>query len=440
MTTYNTPKFIAAGLLIGLCTPLGFAQRNAGKLVKEVFQTPEVPVLEAVRPPFRSPAGLPALSAVLQNNLLATLEISAARETAQQVLAAQTVARQHALAAQTVARLAPQLNLDEKAQLYVTQQTAPVRQYLDTHDNTWPTYKADKSNDWILRHIRNFMEVEEASAPVAAVQQELIRMRAHSNARSPQEVRALANDMLAYGIVPQRAYLWNRQTHTEDELVLGEDIAFAVAACKVPMENNPWQIVGMAELADQVTTYNHMRRATPLFEGLPETHEEHGIQRSNIPVLTRAEYEEKQLAFAQAHPFEYALAPYRSMYFDVVLPRVFNRLSRLEKEALLFTTPGLETATDTKISAQWYEEDGLRWDLVHPDRALRSFLNQEDTDEFIRRLSGVASKKYQFSFRAPSGENVPFKELPYENQIEFLRWAWAYHHLAPQTVLKILYK
>lgn len=434
-------KFAVVYLILGCCVSGAFAQKNSTKLVKSVIKKPVVRVAETVRPPLKMAEPLPSLSSVLQQHLLFTLDLAAQRQAAQKELAAATAARKRALATQSLLK-APvedlQLNTEDLA--YVAKQTAALRHYLDTHDNTWPTYVADGSNYVLLRTIRNFMEVESPSAPVLAVQREIIRMRAHSRAYHPQYLLSIVNDMMAYDIVPSRAYMGVATAATEEELAIGEDIAFAVAAYKVPMKDNPWQIDGMAEMADKVTTYNAMRRVEPLFEGLPVTYEKDGFRQMNFPIWTRAEYAQQQLWFAQEYPFEYALAPYREKEFGGMLPHIYNTLSDVEKKAILFHAPGIETNTDAQISADWYDEAGLKWDREHTDRELRSFLSSEDEADFMKRLSGVILGNYKMFFRNSYGERVLFKELPYEDQVEFLRWAWQMHRLTPQTVLNALYK
>lgn len=433
----NIPCLLrAASVLAGsicLLTPGVYAQKNSGKVIKSLLTTPKVNT-PAARPPLLKASKNVSVSRALRQNWMANWNLALSAQAERQMLSSVTKKRMKMLQAHR--QLAGQQQLSPYAQ----KQTRFLREDLEKNGHIWPSYATGSQNVYMLRRITNFMTVENPDPEVLEVQQEIIRLRAASQALSPEEVLRAAQEFVSNGVVPQQAYVWAREVYTEEELALGEEIAFAIAASKVPMENNPWNIPGMDELADKVNTYNLMRRAIPLFEGIPEYATENGVRQPNIPILTRAEYAEKQLAFANEHPFEYALAPYRSQYFGGVLSNVFNRLSRIEKEALLFTTPGLETATDTKISADWYDEDGLRWDLIHPDRKLRSFLNAEDTANFMERLSDVAAKNYRLSFRTPSGENVAFEELPYENQIEFLRWAWAHHRLVPQAVLPILYK
>ena len=433
-------KFTAVYLVLGLCVSGAFAQKNSTKLIKSAVKKPTVRVAETVRPPLRMTESLPSLSTVLQQNLLLTLDVAAQRQAAQKMLASATAARKRALAAQRLATPVADLQLNDKELAYVAKQTAALRRYLDTHDNTWPTYLENGSNNILLRNIHNFMEVENPTAPVLAIQREIIRMRAHSRAYQPQEILSIANDMIEYGVIPSRAYFGILNAATEEELVIGEEIAFAITAYKVPMQDNPWAISGMEKMADQVNTYNAMRRVSPLSEGLPVTYEKDGIHQPNFPIWTREEYAQHQLGFASEHPFEYALAPYREKEFGVMLSRIYNTLTEVEKKAILFHTPDIETTTDTQISVAWYDKAGLKWDREHTDRELRSFLSAEDKANFMKQLSWAIQGNYKMRFNNPYGDRVSFKELPYEDQVEFLRWAWQIHRLFPQTVLQALYK
>ncbi len=440
MVVRSLSKVSLACLAVCVGTSGAVAQKNPGKIIKAVVKTPTLNVIENIQPPLRVSGALPSFETVLRQNVVHSLQLATQREEAKRTLAPATAARQRALAAQKMPRPRVGQEFTNEEMAYIAKQTAPVRHYLDMHDNTWPTYLADGSNNRVLRHIRNFMEVEQPSAAVLAIQQELIRMRANSQARTPQEIKTLVHDMLEYGIVPQRVSFGFPTDQTEDELALGEDLAFAMAASKVPMENNPWQMEGTKILADKVATYNAMRRVSPLKEGLPVTYKKDGMHLPNFPVWTQAEYATNQLFFAAEHPFEYALAPYREKYFGTKLPSIYNMLSDVEKKAIMFQTPDIQTDTDTKISIDWYEEDTLKWDREHPDRGLRSFLFKEDAARFKELLARSITTQYQIIFYGPAGEQLPFSSLPYEQQVEFLRWAWQTHRLLPQTVLNVLYK
>ena len=429
---------VSGSVISSIClfTPGLYAQKNSAKVVKPLLTKPTVPVTQ-VRPPLLKAAHTLPVAQVLQQNLMTHWNLALSAETERQALQAVTARRAELL------RTPPPLPEPKPLSPYVQKQTQFLRDDLEKNENIWPSYAYDSQAVYVLRRITNFMEVEERLPEVLEVQQEIIRLRAASRALSPLQVLNSAMRMLKDGIVPQRAYLWSQKIYPEELLAMGEEIAFAMAASKVPMQDNPWQIAGMDEVADRVTTYNAMRRSTPLFEGLPETYTEKGVNKPNIPVLTRAEYAAKQLEFATQHPFEYALAPYRSAYLGASLPNAFNGLSPIEKEAVLFTTPGLPNHTDKQISRDWYEEALSLWKIIHPDQELRSFLSPKDEANFMDCLfrAGIPGHYVRMSFNNPAGgAPVSFKELPYEHQVEFLHWVWQHYKLTPQRVLETLYR
>ena len=295
-------KVCVTGLCVCMLCSTGFSQKNPQKIIRALTKTPSIAMREMVPFPARMLGNLPSANQVFQQSIVAGLE----RVAAQEALAPATVARRRALAAQTVelaADIKPRLN--EKMVAYVHTQTEPIRQYLNTHDNTWPEYQIQDPHNRVLRQIRNFMEVQDPSPEVLAIQQEMIRMRQHSQARTPKEVRAIVNDMMTYGMVPSRAYAGATPFVTQEELALGEDLAFAIAAYRVPMKNNPWKIEGMAQLIDKATTYYAMRRVSPMFEGLPTIYEEGGIYHDNFSVWTRGEFTWRKQEWVHQHPFEY---------------------------------------------------------------------------------------------------------------------------------------
>ncbi len=440
MFVRSLSKVSLACLAVCVGTSVAVAQKNPGKIIKAVVKTPNLNVIESMQPPLRVPGALPSFGNVLRQNVVYSLQLAAQREEAKRILAPATTARQRALAAQTMPSIHVGQDLTNKDIAYIAKQTSPVRHYLATHDNTWPTYLADGSNNRILRHIRNFMQVENPSASVLAIQRELIRMRASSQARSPQEVRAFVRDMLEYGIVPQQVSFLFPTDRTEEELALGEDIAFAIAASKVPVENNPWQMEGTAILADKVATYNAMRRVSPLEEGLPATYTKNGIHEPNFPTWTQAQYTQYQLEFAQEHPFEYVLAPYREKYFGTALPKIYNALSDVEKRAIMFHAPALaEIIPVPTLTEAYYDEVLERWIKEHHREPVCRISNYTQEDwEYILHLQRMGN--YHFLFHNEMREEVPFYALRYEQQVETLVWAWKNHRIDPQAALKILYR
>ena len=109
-------------------------------------------------------------------------------------------------------------------------QTQFIVQYLKTHQNVWPVYESHSQEANILKRIFNFMEVENPSAEVIYIQQEIIRLRAASQARTPHEILSIVQDMIAYGLIPSRAYISEEGKYTDDEVSIGEELAFAIAA------------------------------------------------------------------------------------------------------------------------------------------------------------------------------------------------------------------
>lgn len=429
---FSKKVVLVVGAVCVCCLP-SFSQKGIEKIV-QAGTKPAVKISDLAFPPSRMAGHLQQATAkrfqaaLMQNgSAVQVLERAAARsllsprqfQTAlMQNWQLQTQGRQRAPA-------------NKQARLSAQRNTRFLRDYLQTHQNSWPVYAQSAQDNRVLRHVMGLMSAQENTPEILATKQEIIHLRAASNSRTPQELFSIIRDMMAYGIVPSRVHVDAMQRYTEDELALGEDLAFALLAYQVPMKNNPWNLPGVAHLADQVNTYNLMRRANPLFESLPELYEENGMHKDNIPLLTQQEYASRQLAFATEHPFEYALAPYRSASFGLALPKVFNQLSRLEKEAILFTAPGLETNTGKQMATTWYDKA-----VQKQNSGPRSFLEPENEVNFKQRLTG----NYRILFRSLSGEEVAFQDLPYQSQVEFLQWAWQNHRLLPGAVLNSLYK
>ena len=300
-------KYIILGIICGL-TSTAFAQ-NKTVIIK--YLNPKQDVRKMVQTMTRVPSKYAQVNELadmrktnFQNAVLDGIDMGLERA------ALQAAQAKPQIPAIKLSKLGQQVSLSrEELQAKAEHQTEFVVQYLRAHQNRWPTYVPHSEEAALLKRITNFMEVEDPSLEVLYIQQEMIRLRASSKARSPQEILSIIRDMMHYEIVPSRAYLSEENKHTQEELELGEELAFAIAAFKVPMENNPWKFVEMQEIVDKATTYNTLRRVDPLFEGLPAMHIEDGMHKSNFPVWTRGEFAWHQKEWVHKHPFEYALAP-----------------------------------------------------------------------------------------------------------------------------------
>ncbi len=322
---------------------------------------------------------------------------------------------------------------------WVAQKIKPVKDYLAAHQNNWPEYNKFPQSNQLLRYIADVMEMKNPSPQVRGLQRELIRLRATSNARTPYEVSQIVGAMMEYDIVPVRATRSAQENgHTDEEITLGEDLAFAMAASKVAMKDNPWKkISGFERMTDVINTYNAMRRQDPVGLGIPETYmNDNLIHAANIPLLTKADYLEKQYAFAVNHPFEFVLAPFWEQALGDSLYTAFNNLSQLEKEAILLNAPKLPRSVnvDSKLFMTWYDNAVILWEEANR-REVRSYAEEEDTEALVAFLNATDGGKKEFLFQTDSGR-VPFIRLSPAQQVEVLMWAWKHWHLLPSQGLK----
>ncbi len=318
-------------------------------------------------------------------------------------------------------------------------QTQFIVQYLKTHQNVWPVYEPHSQEANILKRISNFMEAENPSVEVIYIQQEIIRLRAASQARTPHEILSIVQDMIAYGLIPSRAYISEEGKYTDDEVSIGEELAFAIAAYKVPMEKNPWKIAGMEQIVDQVTTYYAMRRADPLFEGLPHSHIQDGIHQPNFPVWTRAQFVQHQRLWVEEHPFEYALADYWEKTFGHAFYKVYNVLSPLEKEAILFSAPNLPQVADaTAVGFSAHYDKALEKWIAEQKRAPFSHVGMDKEEYFGKILADPATYPLTVGFQNSQRQWVDFADLGYPEQLEVLLWIWQKYQILPQKALQVL--
>ena len=329
----------------------------------------------------------------------------------------------------------------EQLQANAQKATQFIADYLAANENVWPVYAPHSQENNLLKRISNFMEVENPSVEVVYIQQEIIRLRAQSQARGPKEVLSIVQDMIAYGLIPSRAYISEEGKYTDDEVSIGEELAFALAAYKVPMENNPWKLEGMAEVADKASTYYAMRRADPLFEGLPHSHIQDGIHQPNFPVWTRAQFVQHQRLWVEEHPFEYALADYWEKTFGHAFYKVYNVLSPLEKEAILFSAPDLPQVADaTAVGFSAHYDKALeRWIAEHK-RAPFSRVGMDKEEYFGKVLADPATYPLTVGFQNSQRQWVDFADLHYPEQLEVLLWIWQKYQILPQKALQIIGK
>lgn len=429
----------------GVLSPAVWAQKNITKAVSAAAKKTEMKITDLYFPPYRMAGQLQRAAAnrsrqaFFSNWNLTTQQLE--RQSAKHVVrpANQSVAK-------AGGSFTPKTQLAKPGMsevVYAHQNTQFLRDYLQSHQNQWPVYQEkDTDQNRVVRRIMGLMEGEDNTPTLLEIKRELIRLREHSSARSPQEIKEIISDMLAYGVVPVRVYPGSSKKHTEEELELGEDLAFAILAYQVPMENNPWNIPGMAEIADQVNTYNAMRRADPLFEGIPTTYtNEYGMQDNNIPVLTRAEYVAQQQAFAQAHPFTYALAAYWEEHFGTAFYRIFNHLDPVGKQAVLFNAPTLPHSVDTQspVFTTYYNQALERWTRENGrEPRLRIRANQQrQFEEFLRSPQMPAS---EFLFKNQERLFVDFLDLHYPEQLEVLLAVWQQHKVPAHQLLNRLGK
>lgn len=438
MFSFSKSSAVLASIL--LLAPAAFAQ-NKTVIIKYV--NPKQNVRKTMQSLTRVPSKYAQVNELsemrrmnFQNAVLDGIELGIEKKALQAVQAQRQVAQK-----MSDAKLSNPLteHLPEQLQAQAEQRTEFLVQYLKAHQNVWPVYAPRSEEAYLLKRISNFMEVKNPSLDVLYIQQEIIRLRAASKARSPQEVLSIVQDMISYEMIPSRAYLSEENKHTQEELEIGEELAFAVAACKVPMQNNPWNTLQMKEVADRTVTYNAMRRADPLFEGLPTMHIEDGMYQSNFPLWTRSEFAWHQLEWVHQHPFEYALAPYWEKTFGTAFYRVYNSLSTLEKEAVLFTAPGLAQVADATAEnfADYYDKALENW-MTANNREPQSRVMLEQEEILGKKLTYPQEYEYTLKFRNGKREWVEFADLAYPQQLEVLLWIWKKYQIFPQKALEII--
>ena len=432
-------------LCAGVLSPAAWAQKNIAKAVSTAAKKPAINVTDLYFPPYRM-AGYLQRNAASRSRQVLLESLRVATGKLERQSAQRAVRPVNPLSVKPVENFAPQTQLAKPGMsevVYAQQNTKFLREYLQTHQNQWPVYQEkDTDQNRMMRRIMGLMEGEDNTPTLLETKREIIRLRQSSNARSPQEVKEIISDMLTYGVVPVRVYPGSSKKHTEEELELGEDLAFAILAYQVPMENNPWDIPGMEEIADKVTTYNAMRRADPLFEGIPTTYtNEYGMQDNNIPVITHGRYAIQQKVFAQQHPFTYALAPYWEKNFGTAFFRIFNHLSPVGKQAVLLNAPSLPNGVDMDSVAfttyynqaleQWIQENGR-------EPRLRIRADQQKQFEAFLRDSQVPAQN--FLFKNKERLLVDFLDLHYPEQLEVLMAVWQQHKVPAHQFLNRLGK
>ncbi len=427
-----------------MLAPVAFAQ-NKTVIIK--YLNPKQDVRKTLQNITRVPskyAQINELSEIrrinFQNTVLDGLELGIERSALQQARVQHQAAQQ--IPVVKLSELGHQSSLShEQLQTQAEHQTEFIVQYLREHKNRWPVYAPRSEEAHLLKCIANFMEVENPPLDVIYIQQEIIRLRASSKARSPQEILSIVQDMMRYGMVPSRAYMSEEEKHTPEELQVGEDLAFAIAAYKVPMKDNPWKMPQMQEVADKTATHNAMRRTDPLFEGLPQMHVEDGIHQPNFPVWTRSEFTWHQQEWVHKHPFEYALALYWEKTFGRSLYRIYNHLTEIEKQAIMFATPKLPAVADTtsELFAPYYDKALQQWINTH-NRAPASRVDHEKEEYLGAVLAGTQPYHHALQFKDIRGRYVDFVDLDYPTQVEVLMWVWQKYQIVPANALGILEK
>ena len=418
-------KVSAVFACIGVLTSPVLAQKKVTKAAKAAITTPKIAV---VRPPLLKAGTTASVAQQLQQNLMQSWNLAQAAHLERKALQARN--RNNLLS----------VGLDiRKREAYVADKLKPLKNYLAAHQNNWPEYNRHAESNQLLRYIANFMEVEDPTPEVLSLQQQIIRLRATSNARSPYEVVKIVGDMMQYDIVPSRAMLAGKDNQNrEEELALGEDLAFAMAAAKVPMPQNPWKnISGFDHIIDVVNTYNAMRRQDALLEGIPQTYTgKGGIHYFNIPLLTKTAYLNEQSHFAVIYPFEYVLAPFWERTFGRSFYRIFNKLSDKEKKAILFTAPQLPRAINenSPVFSPCYSNAVNLWEEYN-HREVNNYAGVERTEKLIQFLRDDGHKMPSFRFRTPAGPAL-FVDLSYPEQVEVLMWIWKHLHMLPSKALE----
>ena len=426
----ETMYFIYKSCVIAVClcviSTSVFAQKKVSKIVKPVVSNPKISV---ARPPLLKAARVPSVGQRLQQNLMQGWN-----------LVLQTQLERKALEKITQKKATVSAKAQQERQKYIIEKLQPIKTYLAVHQNNWPEYNRHPESNDLLRYIFNFIKEENPSAEVLELQREIIRLRATSNAPHPYDVIQTISSLMEYGnIVPSRATPdAQKNGKTQEEIALGEELAFAMAAAKVPMEGNPWaNLPKLDRIADITNTYNAMRRQDMSSEGIPETYEGFAqIHYSNIPLLTTSEYLEEQNLFAVSHPFEYVLAPFWEQVFGRSFYGIFNGLSEQEKKAVLFTAPRLPRMIDVNsaIFLPCYSNAVKLWEEYNR-REVNHYAGVEREKELVNFLTSNKPAPTDFLFRTSKGA-VTFIDLSNEQQVEVLMWGWKHLQLLPSQMLE----
>ncbi len=409
--------------LICICvlSPVVWGQKKVTKVAQAVTAKPTVSL---PRPPLAKAGEIPPVSTLLRQNFMHGWNL------AMDTRLTRNVAQQTKKSIST-----PSTALTQRKQ-YVEEKIKPLRDFMETHQNNWPRYGKSKQDNHLLRYVLSFMEVDKPSPEEIELQREIIRLRAQSNAWSPYEIVSTVGAMMEYGIVPARAVAGGKELQEDaDVTALAEETAFAMAAAKVPMKNNPWKkISGFNRIADMVSTYYAMRRQDFFTEGIPETHIGDGkIHYPNIPLLTKKQYLLEQNRFATEHPFEFALAPFWEKMFHSSFYRIFNSLSFVEKQAVLFTAPQLPMAVDATTMAACYNNAVRAWTEQH-GREPKSYTVAYRTEQLQRFLANPQEVR-PFRFNV-NEELKTFIDMSNEQQVEVLMWIWQNWQISPVEALK----
>ena len=407
-----------------VCATMSSAQKKITKVVSQVAAKP-APSLS--RPPLIEAGQVTSLSKKLQQNLMQGWNLALSTQVERAILPKATGSKRLMPKAQTLQR-----------NKFVVENMQPLKDYIASHQNNWPEYGKNLEANKLVHYVFNVLEQQNPTPEILELQREIIRLRATSNARSPYEVVQLVGAMIEYGFIPSRATMNAKYSgKSEDEIALGEDLAFAIVASKVPMQANPWKkISGFDRIVDIVHTYQARSRQDMLQAGIPETYiGAGGLRYQNIELLTQDQYLNKQYFFAVEHPFEFVLAPFWERVFGNSFYRTFNNLSNVEKEAVLFTAPKLPQAVnvDSQPFSLCYE-NAVNWWIERNGRQPNHYAGEE-LEKLKQFLTSDEKQSPSFSFRTELGRQ-PFIDLSYSQQTEVLMWIWKNLHILPTQALE----
>ncbi len=398
-------------VVIGLCTAIsfGFAQQQ---VIKNLKRIPKKPILvrSAFRPPLVRAEQLVSSTNLFEQALLSGLEEAARQQTMGGKLYAHPLVLPGSV---------------------VRQQDHFFIDYLLKHQWQWPTLTAGPQAREALAYVRRTLAISNPTAQELEAQRGMIRYRA-AQKDMKQLVPAVQDYLRQRGTFPAYDHPELLDKATPQEIRLWEDFSFALAASKVPMQNNPFaQLEGLAQLEERYHVFNALRRASDTSAGIAVFAPDGSVQ---IPAWTLDEFKQNQLRWVQNHPFEYALAPYRAAYFGDRIPEVFGVLSHREKQALLFTTPGLPVVEKENLPT-YYKEETARW-VRQTGRPLSSYCTEEDSFAYWTLFDRQPSK--QLFFQETPGVTIPFLSLSYDKQIEELMWTWNNLDIDPIQALPYL--